>query len=555
MENLEAVYGYSDTFNLTLPNDAFGLLRKYSTKNILIKIAHINAIIFSEKNRNYNIKIFEEVLFGQILIVKRLIPNLDYKLNKGNFFASPHLSELIKEVLNNYSENEEDHLAYEEFSIDFFITILIFNQKYNNKLAATSNLTSFHDVFALSVLQQYYIRTIIPVTYLVKFAFICNFLSKDSQLRDVTISFCKDYGIGSPWNISKFLIDLYKNNFKFVLEKAIIPAAFLKDWTLNKEYIKRKKSLTLNFEIIPRPLFESSKNELIVLDYNFFQFTIDQGFFYRIFEKTLKDSNTKLKDFNSYKSYIGIKYFEDFLCKKLIYKTFAHRKQIIYSDNKYQDFLVKTTSTNLLVIEAKMTEINAKTLEEVNFESFKQKIEDNFLSKKEIKGKNKGVYQILHQLHQICDNQNHNEVSNILKIKSTKKLNIYPILLTSDTNYNIFGTNAFVNEKCFADFAEFKGQYQTVKPVLILNVNTLIEYFGYFSRNKDNFTNLIKAYFKEIDRQKKLFHSNKNIYNYLMYSIPFDIYIQKKLKNETLVDNFDIFSKSFSDELSSLDFS
>lgn len=32
-------------------------------------------------------------------------------------------------------------------------------------------------------------------------------------------------------------------------------------------------------------------------------------------------------------------------------------------------------------------------------------------------------------------------------------------------------------------------------------------------------------------------------------------FIQKKLKNETLVDNFDIFSKSFSDELSSLDFS
>jgi hypothetical protein len=559
MESLKAVYGYKDIFKISLPSDAFSLLRKYSTKNILIKIAHTNAIIFDVKDDSYDKRIFEEVLFGNMSIARKIIQNLDHKLSTGSFFASPHLSELIKEALNNYSESQHNDLPYEEFAIDFFKTILIFNENYNSKLAATSNLTSFRDVFALGALQQYYIRTITPITYLIKFAFMCKFLSEDVELRDATINFCQDYGIGSPWIISKFLMELYKdtdkNIAKFALEKTSVPVDFLKDWSITKEYIEQKKKLTLNFEIIPRPLFESSEDELIILDFNFFQYTVDQGFFYRIFEKSIKPSGVKLSNLNSFKSYIGTKYFENFLCKILLQKIFSHRQQIVHSDNKYQDFLIKTSSDNLLVIEIKMTDVNAKTLENIDFESFKEKIEDNLLRKKEIDGKNKGSYQILHQLDQICDGKNYNEISDILKIKNIKRLNVYPILLTSDTNYNVFGTNAFVNEKCSVDFAEIREKYQTVKPVLILNVNTLIEYFDYFKRSKTHFTDLIKSYFREIDRQKRQYQSDKDKYSYLMSSISFDSYLQRRLKDHTLIHHFESFSKGFATELSEIDFS
>ncbi|KKX46970.1 hypothetical protein L950_0229030 [Sphingobacterium sp. IITKGP-BTPF85] len=119
-------------------------------------------------------------------------------------------------------------------------------------------------------------------------------------------------------------------------------------------------------------------------------------------------------------------------------------------------------------------------------------------------------------------------MSGIFKIKTAKKLNIYPILLTSDTNYNVFGTNLFINEKCSVDFDDVRKKFQTVKPVLVLNVNTLIKYFGYFKTNKDSLTDLIKGYFKEIDKRKKKYQSDKNdIYSYLASSISFDNYLQK----------------------------
>src|SRR5690606_3451322 len=143
-----------------------------------------------------------------------------------------------------------------------------------------------------------YIRATTPIIYLIKFAFMCKFLSDNVQLRNPTISFCQDYGIASPWNIAKFLIGLYtdtdKNNVKFVLKKTDIPTDFLKDWTIGKEYIAEKRRVTLNFDIIPRPLFECSNDEFIILDFNFFQYTIDQGFFFKIFKKTIEPSGSKL---------------------------------------------------------------------------------------------------------------------------------------------------------------------------------------------------------------------------------------------------------------------
>ncbi|KKX46968.1 hypothetical protein L950_0229020 [Sphingobacterium sp. IITKGP-BTPF85] len=175
IKSLKVLYGYQDVFNASLPSDTFSLLRKYSTKNILIKIAYINAIIYDLKEEEHDRRIFKEVLFGEMSIVKKLIDYLDDKTSNGSFFASAHLSELIKDALNNYNESQQEDLSYPEFALDLFKTILIYNEKYNDKLDATSNLTSFRDVFALDALQQYYIRATTPITYLLKFAFMCNF--------------------------------------------------------------------------------------------------------------------------------------------------------------------------------------------------------------------------------------------------------------------------------------------------------------------------------------------------------------------------------------------
>ncbi|WP_430613147.1 hypothetical protein [Flavobacterium sp. JP2137] len=532
MKEFGIVYGYYEIFKKQVPTDNFIFLRKYSTKNILIKIAEINAIILNFNTPDSNYKIFEDVFFGDLSIVKENIDDLDNKLRSGSFFVSQNISELIKEVLSNYNEIQQKDIPYSEFALDLFKTILIYNKKYNDNFKIENNLSSFKDVFTLSVLQQGYIRSTHPIVYFIKFALICKFLSIDTELKKLTASLCEKYDIGNPWNICKFLLDVYiqpdKNNLTFVLSKNSIPTNFLKEWYLTKDFLSKEKKITLNFTIIPKPLFEITEDEIIVLDFDYFQYTINQGFFFRFFEYNGKPKSS----WNAFQTYLGKNYFEDFLCKLLLEKTFKHKKQIVYGDKKYQDFLVKTSTSDLLIIEAKMTSIHPNTLEDFNFETYKLEIEKNLLSQKEKQGKNKGVYQLLNQIKQLKDTKNQIEVTEILDIKNIKRLNIYPILLTDDVNYNILGTNEFINEQCSDEFTLLKKDFQSIKPVLILNVSTLIEFQGYFSSDKNCFTQLIKEYFKEISNQKRQFNLNKNGYRYCKSMQSFDTYLQRKLKQK-----------------------
>ncbi|WP_413514117.1 hypothetical protein [Myroides odoratus] len=554
MKELGVVYEYNEVFASQIPTDDFLFLRRYSTKNILIKISNINIIINNYRTTEANHKIFEQVLFGNLALVRKLIPDYDYRLTIGTFFASQHISELLKSILSNYRETQEEDIPYHEFALDLFKTILIFNKKYNNKLEAESNLNSFEGLFALSVLQQGYIRSTKPIVSFIKFALICRFLSINPLLKNETIDLCKKYEIGSPWNICKYLFDLCyqsdKDNLIFVLNKNSIPVNFLKDWYLCNNFLSKQKEITLNFTIIPRPLFEISEEEVVILDFDYFQYTINQGFFYRFF-----GYNEKPKEWNNFQSYIGKVYFEEFLCKTLLEKTFQHQNQLIYSDTKYQDFLVKTSTNDLLVIEVKMTSINPKTLEDFNFDKYRNDLIANFLSRKELQGKSKGVYQIVNQIKQLKDPSNQKEITDILNIKEVKRLNIYPIILTDDVNYNILGTNNFINEQSVNAFSEFKNDFQSIKPVLILNISTLIEFYGHFSSSKACFTDLVKSYFKEIGNQKRQYELNKSSFRYYKSMQSFDNYLQRKLKSETIIEDFDIFNNSFSEELSFIDFS
>lgn len=555
MKEFGIAYGYYEVFKSQPPIDSFNLLRRYSTKNILIKIAEINVAINNLNTKDANHKIFNEVLFGNLSMVKKLIPDFDKKLTLGSFFASQHISELIKDVLTNYNDIQHEDIPYHEFAFDFFKTILIYNTKYNDKLKIESNLKSFKDVFALSVLQQGYIRSTHPMVSFIKFALICKFLSIDSKLRLSTIELCDKYEIANPWNICKFLMDLYiqsdKNNLVFVLNKDSIPKNFLKDWYLDKPFLSKEKEISLNFTIIPRPLFEIDNDEIIILDFDYFQYTINQGFFYKFFEF---NNGKKAPHWNNFQSYIGKNYFEDFLCKLLLEKTFSHKQQIIYSNEKYQDFVIKTSKNEVLIIEAKMTSIHPKTLEDFDFNQFKNGIKRNFLSKKDKEGKDKGVYQIAKQIEQIRDPKNKSEITQILDIKNTKRLNIFPILLTDDVNYNILGTNKFINEQSSEIFSDYQKDFQSIKPVLILNVSTLIEFQGHFSSEKNCFTKLVKGYFQEISNQRRQYNLYKDTYRYYRSMQSFDNYLQRKLKHKTVLENVDAFLNNFSKELSSVNF-
>lgn len=554
MDKFEIQFVLKDIFNEDVPLDHFAYLRKYSTKNILSKLAHINAILFNGREDS-DIRIFHQVLFGPD-IPKSLNNILYIKLRQGTFFSSQSISLLIKQSLNNYMEDQDEDLLYSDFAIDLFRTILIYNEVFLNSINKDDDLKSFKSLFTLNVMQQTYIRPLRFTNYLMRSAFMCNFLSQDKELKPFTIEFCKNYGMSDPWKISKFLIGLLDDNGrgegKFVINRSSIPPNLLKDWVIEVDN-NLENEISLNFDIIPKPLFQTGENEFVILDLSFFQFMVDQGFFYNIFKTSIANSDSKFNNFNNFKAYLGKKYFEEYLCKMFLEKTFYRRNQIIVSDEKYQDFIIKSTSDNLLVIEAKMLDINARVIEHLDFDGFKKNIDDNLLASKNGK-RNKGAYQIIQQLKQLVDVKNEDELNSLFKIKKVKNLNIYPILLTSDTNYSLVGTNKYLTESTNREINNLSVYFKSIRPIIIVNINVLIEYFPYLQQDKNNFTNLIKGYFNEINKWNDAFRKHDDIYSYYQASQPFDEYLRKKLKGKTMIEDFKTFEQNFGTELSKLNF-
>ena len=557
MDKFEVQFVFKDIFSEQQPLDSFDYLKKYSTKNILIKLAHINAILFNRRVDD-DIQVFQKVLFGGHDLPKSLINTLNLKLQEGTFFGPQSISLLIKHTLNNYNEHHPENIPYVEFAIDLFKTILIYNELFLNLMDKEGELKNFKSLFTLDLMQQTYIRPDRFTNYLMRSAFMCHFLNQDEILKPFTTNFCKYYGMSDPWKISKFLIELLNDNGRkeatFGLNRNQIPPNLLEDWVINI-YEYSPKEVSLNFDIIPKPLFQIEENEFIILDLSFFQYMVDQGFFYNIYIKSIAPTNSKLNKFNSFKAYIGKKYFEEYLCKMFLEKTFYRRDQLVVSNEKYQDFIVKPTSDNLLVIEAKMLDINARVIEFLDFDAFKKGIDDNLLSNKGNGKKNKGAFQIIHQIKQLADPVNAPEIRDMFKIKRIKNLNIFPILLVSDTNYSVRGTNKYLIEQTNIEINSLAGYFKSLRPIIIININVFLEYFPYLQQNKSNLTDLIKGYFSELRKWGKSFDMHNDIYSYYQSSIPFEEYLRIKLKGKTTIEHFEIFENNFGEELGHLNFS
>ena len=116
-------------------------------------------------------------------------------------------------------------------------------------------------------------------------------------------------------------------------------------------------------------------------------------------------------------------------------------------------------------------------------------------------------------------------------------------------------TNKYIISKTEDRIANYKDKFKSVKPIVIVNINVLIEYFPYLIKNKFHFTDLIKDYIDKISKWQKRYNLNNDIYSYYEASLSFDEYLHHKLNGLSLLGNFEIFEQNFGSELSSIDFS
>ncbi len=540
-----AVCSYVEIFGDTLPEDKLEFIRGYPTDLLIVKLSRINAILFQELEIPRQTTRGLEVLFPgtdptPLSIIRDLATSA--------YFASASISLLMKACMENFVALRDDHRA-NSLGLDLLKTILIFNGLYF-KSAPNLRQDSFEGVFRLDLQQQAYIRSDIyqKMFMMVKFAFAAKFLSETGDLRKECREFCAHFQIDNPWVFGKFFLTIYESmladgqSAKNILDLEGIPSTIISEFTIDRSALERRKPLSINMDIIPKPFYPIG-NDAVILDYDFFQYAIDQGFFYLLYKNTSLSKGLCFKSYNAFQGYIGLHFFEQYLVKKFLSAIFHRRHQRMISSEKYQDFIIKTADNKVLVIEVKNSTFHAKTLEEMDFNAFRTAIDQNLLASKNNASKNKGLSQILTQIEYLHDDTS--DLAHLLGISAPHKVTIYPIIIYSDPNFDVSGVNAYVNEHFDAELSSGRGQARSIKPVTLINIHVLIKYFAHLKQKPSLLTDLISGYFSYIRKNKKKYIKEGHNHEHYLANISFDAYLRRMLPGDHFAMNLLAMKKDF----------
>ncbi|QPH38636.1 hypothetical protein [Pedobacter endophyticus] len=554
-----AVLGYKDVFNEDIPENPLAYIEAYPTEFLLLRLSKINAMLFQDPDsRNVDSEIIKHAIFADIqgFEIPAEFQN-NFKSEKRWFSPAP-IAMLITEILKDFKTVEKDRVINTlAFSRNLFKTILIYNQLYYSRYG-DEDMMSLQGVFRLEIMQQNYLRNTGPMKMmtLMKFAFISKFLDVHLALKQDAIEFCKEMQLGNPWLYGKFFLEVLTlaltsvNKGKHVLNVKDMPERLMREYAIDISKLSGKDQLSLNMDIVPKPFYFIDDNQAIILDYSFFQYAVEQGFFYSFYQNSPLKNDKRFKDYNTFKSYIGLHFFEKFLVERYLKAIFHKQNQKIISTDKYQDYIVKASSTDVFIFEVKMTDVHAKTIEQMDYKKFKIFLDENFLSEKSNGKKDKGAAQIIRQIDNLTEPAS--ELLKMVGIKSLKKINIYPVIICSDSNVDISGAQQYVNAIFNEKLQNRRESFQSIKPLMLLHVDFLIKYFGPLKNNSALLSELLNGYFKSQKTLNQNLKAHPGIHNYFVAKRPFHAYLSAKNLPDTLEETVKTMTESF--DLQIIDF-
>ena len=512
-----------------------------------MKLAEINAILFQQPD------ISKQTLSG----LKTLFPGRDVSMilkihdfETSTYFSAASISLLIKACLENFvAADLQEAVNISGLGFDLFKTILIFNENHFRS-DPSMKYDSFEGIFQLDLQQQAYIRSNVyqKMFTLVKFAFAAKYISSASDFKQECRQFCTYYNIGNPWAFGRFFMDILQailpenEEGKYTLETTGMPASIINEFSIDKIKLAGHKKLSINMDIVPKPFYLIGTNA-IILDYNFFHYAIDQGFFFLFFLRTSLTDKKRFNTYNAYQGHIGYHFFEQFLVKEYLSKIFFRNYQKIVSSKQYGDFIVKTSENNVLVIEVKNCTVHGKILEQMDFQAFCAVIEQNFLTSKQPGVKGKGLWQIATQIGNLTCEDSY--LRRNLHIENVRKVSVYPIIIYGDPNFDISGVNCHVNEHFGSFIDESEKLLKSVKPVTLVNVNSLIKYFAFLKEKPNRLCNLIEEYHAYVAKNKKRYRKNGHPHEHYLYNRSFVSYLEGKLIADHFANNLSAMKKDF----------
>lgn len=519
------VTGYVEAYHEPAPKASLSFVSSYSTDTLLLRLSKINAMLFQQiDNRMIDPEILREAIFCDVPGFEKITEFRPLFTDDKRWFAEGPIGLLIMDLLKNFKIIETlAPIEPLEFARNLFRTILVYNDLYYGRPRGVV-LESLEGIFMMETMQQGYLRAkgVMKVDTFGRFLFLSKFIDSDEMLREEADMYCEKMKIENPWTFAKFFLAVLasaihpQNWGNHMLDLAHLwPEKLMREFGADPMELAGKEKVSLNMDVVTKPFLFLKPEQILVLDYNFFQYALENGFLYSLYRHSSEKLRAKFKTYENFKAYIALEFFEKYLVGGLLDKIFHKKSHQLISTEKYQDFIVRASSCDVFVFEVKMNDLHPNTFENLDYKAFTSEFLDKrFLSDKAAGVKGKGVSQIIRQLAYLSEPNS--ELRKKLGIKRSEKMNIYPVIICSEHHMNIAGVNHYLNEGFKQKSKHLKDSFQSIKPLTVVHIDFLIKYFGLLRRNPALFGEWLNGYHRSKKGLEKLYDEKGGPITYLL---------------------------------------
>jgi hypothetical protein len=482
----------------------------------------LNIIGFSNTNPQPNFDNFASNLQVRNDIIERVIKyskenNISEKPMLVSREASLRLAEIILSNRNELiEENQNDDRDADE--INLLKAFLVINKQVNSKQNLTASEDNFEKLVDMSIAMTFSTSDIgifdnndlefgkLIYATIIRFELLIEFLQSQDEYsyleKDLYLYFAqensKEVSKQMKYLFGRLLELKVKNGFKFQVDDKD-SLSFLNSIASN-EIIEDEDFTNLrNY-----PIYKISENTFSIID---FFFVVDK--FYKSVKFILKTSfhnhNNLPANDRTFFEFFNTKFSEDFLMKRVLDKIFNRQHFVKKADLENQanepDYYVRHNK-KVFLFENKDVLIAKNIKSSGDIDKINGVIKSKFF---EVNNKPIGVGQLITSIVQIVENnfKFDNYVNN------HRNITIYPILLINDRIFEILGINYRLNQWYLDQVKEkLEDKYNPnfIKPLTIIDIDTLIFWTPHLTKKDSNFKEIIDDHLRKMITRKKVNH-------------------------------------------------
>lgn len=465
------------------------------------------------------------------LFNKFLLSKIDNKLKEGidcsiqevkakdyNFIDNVALLILLEKLLAVHNENINE-LSEAAYSNLFFAYLMCCDERISLNANICEKITdadSFVRTYLPERLKYYDIEyKDIRVEFIRSFMFK-DFCEKDDTFKPLFKIYLDRMNISNWKEAQFFIIDLInriKKSDKHFCGIKITPDSYMKKYldAMSVDINNYIPSSDLDFKgIRDKPIYYQGDNKYKILSFNFLIDKLYQGFLFDFANVLAMDKEVKeIKSYPDLKSKVGDLFSEKCLFYAIMEACFEQTYDKIMPGQKLNkclregepDYYMRK-GKNIFLFEFKDVMLNAETKHCDDFDKivkeqlkkFELSTKDKRAGKKKEKPQKKGITQLL----DVIQNKLDEIIGKIDKIKLSNdlKLNVFPIIIYQDCNFDIEGVNYSLNNR-FQELLKLRNipEHYIIQNLVMFSLTTLIQLEDLFSEGKLDLEQIIMDYF------------------------------------------------------------